>query len=53
MMSRDKLKRQVSQQFLLCDRFILSGDIMFMSRQRLHCTITVKHLDTIKDTFLV
>ena len=39
MMSHDKLKHQVSQQFL-------SSDITFMSRRRLHNTITVKLIDT-------
>ena len=32
MISRDKLKHQVGQQFLSCDTFILSRDMTFMSR---------------------
>ena len=43
-LQRDKLKYQVSQQ-------VLSHDMTFMSRQRLHYTITVKHLDTAKGAF--
>ena len=27
--------------------------MIFMSRQSLHCVITVKHLNTAKDTFLI
>ena len=44
-MLSDKLEHQVGQQFL-------SHDIIFMSLQCLHCTITVKHLDSAKDGFL-
>ena len=44
---------RVSQQFLTHNKFILSGDMSFMSRQRLHYTITVKHLNTAKDAFPV
>ena len=44
MLSRDKLKHQVSQQFLLRDTFTLSCDITFMSLWKLHHTITVKHV---------
>ena len=32
------------------DKFILSYDITFMLGQRLHYTITVKHLDTAQKT---
>ena len=34
---------------LSSDKLILSRDISFMSRQRLHYTVTVRHLDTAKD----
>ena len=46
MMSHDKLKYQVNEQFL-------SREIIFRLRQSLHCTITVKHLDNAKDASLV
>ena len=52
-MLRDKLEYQVSQQFLSCNKLILSRDICFMLHQRLHYTITVKHFDTTKDSFSV
>ena len=51
MMSRDKLKYDVTQQFLSRDNFVLSCDIAFMLRQRLHYTISVKQ--TAKDAFSV
>ena len=52
-MSCDKLKYQVGQQFLSCNKFILSRDIILMSRQKLHYTFTVRHLDTAKVAFSV
>ena len=53
MMSCDKLEYQVSQQFLLRDKFFLSRSITIMSRQSLHYTITVQHSDTAKDFSLI
>ena len=50
MMSRHKLKRQISQQFLSRDKFTLSQDMTFMSR--LHYTI-VKQIDATIDALLV
>ena len=42
MMLRDQLKHKVSQQFLSRDKFVLSCDMTFMSRWRIHCTMTVR-----------
>ena len=50
---RDKLEYQISQQFLSRDKLILSRDISFMSHQRSHYSITIKHLDTAKDAFSI
>ena len=45
MMSHDKLKHQVSEQYLSRDKFILSQDISLMSRSKvvqiIKCTCTV------------
>ena len=44
-MSRDKLKHQVSEQFLSCDQFTLSRGITFRSHWRLHNTMTGKQVE--------
>ena len=45
MMLHDKLKHEVSQQFLLCDKFALLRYMTFMSCWTIHCTMTVKQVD--------
>ena len=44
MMSPDKLKHKVMQQFLSPDKFSLLRDITFMSYWRLHYTMTGKQV---------
>ena len=53
MMSRDKLKHQVREQFLSCDKFILSRDIIFMLHRWLRYTMTAKQVNAAIDVFLV
>ena len=48
-----KLKQQVNEQFLSCDKFISSYDIIYMSRERLRYPITAKHQDTAKGALSV
>ena len=51
MMSRNKLEHKVSQQFLSYDKFVLSRDMTFMSRWRIHCTMTVRQVNAAMDAF--
>ena len=51
MLSRDKLKYHLNQQFCHATNLFLSCDITFTSRQKLHYIITVKHRDIAKDAF--
>ena len=43
--SRDKLKHEVGQHLLWHNKFILSYDMTFMLRWKLHHTLTVNHVD--------
>ena len=52
-MSHDKLKHQIKQQFLTCDKVILQCDINLMSHRRLCYTMTGKQADAATDSFLV
>ena len=53
MMSRDKLKYQVTQHFLSRDEFILLCDITSMSHWRLRYTMVVKQVGAATEVFLV
>ena len=52
-MSHDKLKHQVIEQFLSHDKFILLRDITFMFYRWLRYTMTAKLINAAIDVFLV
>ena len=45
MMLRGKFNHQLSQHYMSCDQFILSCDMTFMSRWKLHHTLAVNQVD--------